>query len=233
MRRLTLTGAAFAGALALVVAGLIVGGLNEHRRTAFSVDVPAATPVARLTAGRPVCQRPVSVPSAFSAVRLWIASRSLHPVPVTLSVRGRGRTPFDIGGQLSMPAGVVPGALTSATANFGRTVSAGALIELCLRAAGGGPLYLFGAGPTIGSGVISPAPSAGPQAASLVFLSPHSRSVLALLPTMLDRAALFRPTWMGAWTYWVLLAGLVAAVLLLGASVAATARADAGSDSPS
>jgi hypothetical protein len=231
MRRLTVTGAAFVGTLVLVVAGLIVGGLGDHQRTAFSVDVPAGVPVARLTAGRRVCQGPIAVPRAFSGVRVWIVPTASHPAPVTVSVRRTGADAARIGGQLGITAGVVPGALASPAANFSRSVSAGGPVQLCLRAGTGAPLYLIGAQPTAGSGLISPAPSVGPGAASLIFLAPHSRSLLGLVPTMMARAALFRPTWMGAWTYWVLLAGLVAAVLLLGASVVSTARAEADSAS--
>lgn len=233
MRRLTLTGAAFAGALVLVAAGLIVGGLSDRQRTAFSVDVPAGGPVARLTAGRRFCQGPIAVPRAFSGVRVWIVPTTSHPASVTVSVRRTGPDAVRVAGQLGIPVGVVPGALASPAAGFSRPVSSGGPVQLCLRSGTGAPLYLIGAQPTSGSGLISPSPPAGPGAASLVFLAPRSRSVLGLVPTMMARAALFRPTWMGAWTYWVLLAGLVAAVLLLGASVVATARAEAESDSVS
>jgi len=38
------------------------------------------------------------------------------------------------------------------------------------------------------------------------------RSLLSELPASLERAALFRPGWMGAWTFWLLLAALVIGV---------------------
>jgi hypothetical protein len=41
------------------------------------------------------------------------------------------------------------------------------------------------------------------------------RSLLALLPDVFDRASLFRPGWVGAWTYWLLLVALVIGVPVL------------------
>ena len=42
-----------------------------------------------------------------------------------------------------------------------------------------------------------------------------NRSLLALLPDVFERASLFRPGWVGAWTYWLLLVALVIAVPVL------------------
>ena len=42
-----------------------------------------------------------------------------------------------------------------------------------------------------------------------------NRPLLALLPDAFERASLFRPGWVGAWTYWLLLVALVIAVPVL------------------
>jgi hypothetical protein len=44
---------------------------------------------------------------------------------------------------------------------------------------------------------------------TLEFFRPQQRSLLRVLPQMFDRASLFRAPWLGAWAYWVLLAGIV------------------------
>jgi hypothetical protein len=46
----------------------------------------------------------------------------------------------------------------------------------------------------------------------LTFLRDEPRSMAALVPEAFERAARFRPGWVGAWTFWILL-GLVAAGL--------------------
>jgi hypothetical protein len=68
----------------------------------------------------------------------------------------------------------------------------------------GGTLNIGGAAPTLDGRPIGAARLAVwflPKAGS-------KRSLLAALPTVFDRAALFRPSWVGSWTYYVLL-GLV------------------------
>ena len=53
---------------------------------------------------------------------------------------------------------------------------------------------------------------------SLVMLPAHPRSLLSMVPTAFARAALFKASWVGTWTFWVL-----AAALLAGFAVAAAA----------
>ena len=57
------------------------------------------------------------------------------------------------------------------------------------------------------------------------------RSLLALLPDAFDRASLFRPGWVGAWTYWCLLAALAVGVPLLLVRALASAADEDESDS--
>jgi hypothetical protein len=53
-----------------------------------------------------------------------------------------------------------------------------------------------------------------------------NRSLLALLPDVFDRASLFRPGWVGAWTYWLLLVALVIGVPVLLSRALASASAE-------
>ncbi|HWH10443.1 MAG TPA: DUF2142 domain-containing protein [Solirubrobacteraceae bacterium] len=65
----------------------------------------------------------------------------------------------------------------------------------------GGTLNIGGPPPTLDGQPI------GPARLAVWFLPPAGakRSLAAQLPTVFDRAALFRPSWVGAWTYYVLL----------------------------
>jgi hypothetical protein len=58
-----------------------------------------------------------------------------------------------------------------------------------------------------------------------------NRSLLALLPDVFDRASLFRPGWVGAWTYWLLLVALVIGVPVLLSRALASASDEDESDS--
>jgi hypothetical protein len=57
-----------------------------------------------------------------------------------------------------------------------------------------------------------------------------NRSLLALLPDAFDRASLFRPGWVGGWTYWLLLVALVIGVPVLLSRALASASAEDEAD---
>ena len=64
-----------------------------------------------------------------------------------------------------------------------------------------------------------------PTDIALIFERDHARSALALVPTAFERAALFKPPWMGTWLVWALAAAVLLAVPLL---IAAALRATDG-----
>jgi hypothetical protein len=76
------------------------------------------------------------------------------------------------------------------------------------------------------------ASGAGRSALALLFLREHPRSLLSLVPTIFRRASLFRPGWVGPWTYWLLSAALLGAFGLAGVAVTRAARSDETSHSP-
>jgi hypothetical protein len=53
-----------------------------------------------------------------------------------------------------------------------------------------------------------------------------NRSLLALIPDAFDRASLFRPGWVGGWTYWLLLVALVIGVPVLLSRALASASSE-------
>ena len=53
------------------------------------------------------------------------------------------------------------------------------------------------------------------------------QSLFSMLPTIFRRAMLFRPTWVGAWTFWLLAAAVLGAFALGAVAVARASSADA------
>jgi hypothetical protein len=60
-----------------------------------------------------------------------------------------------------------------------------------------------------------------PLSLAITALSPHPHSLLSEVPTIFERAGLFRFSWIDSWTFWALLAGLAVAAVLCGVAVAA------------
>jgi hypothetical protein len=61
---------------------------------------------------------------------------------------------------------------------------------------------------------------------SLVLFEPSRHSLLAALPTAFSRAALFRFSWVGPWTFWVLTLALLGTIGACGWALVAATRAD-------
>jgi hypothetical protein len=72
-----------------------------------------------------------------------------------------------------------------------------------------------------------PGPQAG-QAFSLVLLSPRDRSWFDALSTAFSRASLWRPSWVGRWTFWLLTVALLGTFGLAAFAAVAAADEDAG-----
>ena len=110
-----------------------------------------------------------------------------------------------------------------------RTIPSGRRIQVCLRSRGPGTVDLMGA-PLPNRALVEDdgTLSGSRQAAiALLFLRPHPRSVLSLVPTIFRRASLFRPSWVGPWAYWLLTAAFLSTFGLAGLATARAVRADA------
>ena len=104
-------------------------------------------------------------------------------------------------------------------------IPSGKRISVCLHNHGPSSTTVLGSGTNPLSGTVTIANKADPQAMALLFLEPHERSLLSLVPTALRRASLFRPGWIGAWTFWAL-----GVALLLGFGVLTIAVVRAAQD---
>jgi len=215
-----------AGAIALLATaalGLLalmgVAALDK-RDLAFTIGVVPTTPAAKLRPGQTVCQTNITVPTAFTRVRVRAGSPGGPGQPLAIGVR---RFPSNRSLTSGRLAGGYPYA-TELSARVGR-VAAGQRISVCLTNAGQRREEVWG-----NSSVASLPTQAWlgrrvlPTDVTLVFLTDGSRSMLSQLPDVFDRASVFRPGWVGPWVYWLLTAlALVGAPLLLARALADSA----------
>lgn len=216
-RRSTIT--AFALATALALAGLIAAAAGDHRDTAFSPGVPDNVPVALLLPGQTLCQGPITAQATFSGVQAWL--RPAHALDVEIrDARGGRRLAAGRIATTPTPTGEV-------TIGFGpRSVPRGTRFAVCLRNVATERLSLEGGPPTGESGSLEISGTRQRAAIALLFLRPHPPTLLALIPTVFRRASLFKLGWVGPWTFWLLLAGLLGAFAVAGVAVAEAVRAD-------
>ncbi len=193
------------GLLGILVALLVPGdyytGTNSVRARGFVVEV---APNQRL------CLPRLSIPAETSRVQMEVFAPMARP-PLDLELQaGRERltaaAPPLAGPGVSKVDFAIPARPESPEAVEG---------SLCVRnaAALGGPVVAFGG--TDGAVRSEPPPTleGGPldrQIAVWYLPAPGSeRSKLAMLPAVMERATLFRPGWVGTWTPWLLVFGLV------------------------
>jgi len=224
---------AFVLASGLGLAGLAVSAAWGKRWTAFSVRVPASGFAVLLQPNQQACQTPVKVSTSTGGFETWIYSGSVPGpalgVTVTDARNGKllavGRIPPS--DRETTPPSGFPSPISTRT-RFNATVPAGKRITVCFLNLGTTAVALMGSGgPSDTSGAITvPATSHG-QAISLLFLRPHPQSLFSMLPTVFRRAMLFRPTWVGAWTFWLLAGALLGSFALGALAIARASAADA------
>lgn len=202
--------------LVVLLVGLIclaTAGLTEQRSTAFSVDVPAPDPVAIVSPGQRVCQRSIAVTAASDGLTVWMAPGPTAGALFDITLSGAGSPA--VRATLRPKSSTATTGLAALTARFSPAIGAGRHVTLCLRSTGRRVVELLGDPARAGSGALVLGGKTSPYSLALVFRSSHPHSVLSLIPTMFERAALFKPDWVGAWTFWVLL-GAILAVSVLG-----------------
>ncbi|NLT05440.1 MAG: hypothetical protein GXY03_03925 [Solirubrobacterales bacterium] len=193
--------------LAVAAVGLVcllVVAATDERDLAFTLGVAPGGVAADLPPGGRACQTPVAVPAAFDGVEVKLGThrRPGPPFEVEVVASDGGQTVATGRAAAGYPDNTV------VEVELAREVPAGSDVDVCVANRGRGDLAVYG-GPELakrGSGVRVGGNDV-PTDMTLVFTRPGS-SAASLLPTVFDRAALFRPGWVGAWVFW-LLAGLV------------------------
>jgi len=196
----------------LAIAGLVIAAAMDRRDLAFTPGVPMLGPVVQLDPGRQVCQRSLRVKAPFRAVELIPG-----PAPI---VRGRlGVRVVDVRSGDVLGRGVVPSGQRGGRpvkARIGKVAGA-RLIDVCINDLGPRPVTLAGgrAESVPGSRLTRGTKEIEGYALSLRFFRDRPRSVLAQVPLIFRRAALFRPSVVGSWTFWALAALVALGVPLL------------------
>ncbi len=199
----------------LGAATLVAVAATKRDEVAFTVGLPAVRVAETAMPGGDLCRRDIDVAAAFSSVRLPVGTFGRSGPALAISVLD-DRTGRLLGGG-RIPAGYTDN--SSVQTRVG-TIPAELRIRVCVRDLGGDPVALLGSPPgTLAGKLADPSRRAEP---AVVFLAAEPASTLARVPVALRRAATFKPGWVGPWTFWVLLAGMVVGLpLLLAAGIRA------------
>ena len=201
---------AIAAMLAIVLGGvfvLVLIAAGDERERAFRLPAGDGQPVAKLAPGDTACQRPLTSEGDFRSVVFTAGAARRTRLTVRAIPLDAGRRPPAL-----EQAELAPGK-SAERVRFDRTVRREERFALCVRNSGRGLAALYGAqarpddvSALTGDGTRDNADI------GLLFLREQPRSVLSDLPEMFERAALFRPGFIGAWTFWLLFLGVVIGV---------------------
>jgi hypothetical protein len=205
-------------ALAGVVV-LVLAALRPTTERTFALGVPNAGQVAVIRAGTRVCESPITSPAAFREVGIFGGPPPGPPAGVAriAVVVSNARTHQVIG-----RASLVATATGEHAARLGASIDAGTPVRICLIGRSG-TFSLLGTGSPRPAARISGAPAG--MEFSVVLLRPGV-SLLGSLPTAFARASLFKLSWIGSWTFWVLLGALLATIPLGAVAIALVADED-------
>jgi hypothetical protein len=192
-RLATLAAVATLGVLAVLVAAVL-----DDRETAFTVGLPPVRIAAELQPGERICRTDIDVPAEFSRVRLFAASFG-RPGPALGVTAGRARGTVEKG---YPDNSAVEASLSE--------VAEGERIDVCVTNEGDSRVALRGSPPDTPPPYLGD-PNLEPQI-GVAFLRDEPRSMAALVPAAFQHASRFRPAWIGAWTFWVLLVMVAAGV---------------------
>lgn len=201
----------------IVVLGVIAaGGLQPIARRSFSLRSPNQFSLVTLGPARGICEGPIRSPRPFDAVSIWGATPTGS---ADLRIAARDANTGRLLGEGQLTARHVE---TEQRTQLGRRVATQSPVRVCVRVE-------RGAFTIAGSQAVDPRVALSGklrgQEFSLLLLAGH-HSLLDSLPLAFSRAALFRPSWVGVWTYWGLALGLVLALAVIALTLIAAAAAD-------
>lgn len=200
-------------AVVLVMVALVVAAALDDRDVAFETGLPAFDLVGAIGPGNDVCVGDIDVPADFQRVRLVVGRERAQPLRVVATDEVSGRR---------VAAGRYPGGLPNRGGNVELglgDVPAGGRIEVCVVNEGDAEQRIFGSPPD--------RDATRPPELAVVFVAEPPPSLLSLIPTVVERSALFKPGWYGEWTTWLLLAAAALFVpFLLGRALSAAYASD-------
>jgi hypothetical protein len=208
---------ALIGPAVIAVVALLVAGSQGLAVRTLALGAPNQVTVALLHPSTRVCEGPATSPGSIRGVGVW-GTYTGGSVRLTVDVQDAGTRKVLASGELEATTQE-----NQYTARLARAVPGGRSLRICLT--GGLGAFSLAVSPAVHPNVVMT--GKGPaQEFSLVLLSDGRRSLLSSLPTAFSRAALFRPSWVGSWTFWLLAIALLAMFGLGAAAVASAAAAD-------
>jgi hypothetical protein len=205
-RALALVAVVAAGVVALVIVQV-----SQSSTLAFTLGAAPQAPLAKVDSRQTVCQNTINVPpsSAFDRVALQVGTNGRPGSRLDVTILRR-RVPIAAGTLRAGYPDVPPGG-GFRTIPVGH-VAGGQQIEVCVTNQGQHAVSLYGSG-ELANRVSNATLNGNPTNYDLALLFERpSRSRASLIGDVFQRASLFRPGFVGAWTYWVLAALMVLAV---------------------
>jgi hypothetical protein len=198
-------------ALALAVLGVAIAGLRE-KSLAFTLGVVPAIAVAPLQPAGEICQQPIGVPpgAGFDRVRFVLGTYNRRGPRLAVTVRDAQTNA--ILGQGALPGGYGDIAQEPSHEVAVGHVPADRAVSVCIANRGDRKVAVWGNADIAAPGTVATRDGA-PQGydLTLVFLR-KPRPLLTEAGAIAQRAVVFKPDWMGAWTVWLLWALVVVAV---------------------
>jgi hypothetical protein len=237
-RRATIIGVSTAFAVGLVI--LVAGALATKSRVVENVGVIPLYPVAPIAKGQEACQAPIGLADDVDRVRFNVGVFGKPGVPLEVTIRAAGTA-------IVLGRGHVAGGWLDV--GKPREVSVGHIeanqrVAACVRNLGTRRAFVYGdlyGGTVVPIGPLGLRPTPSNTSAQIdgvdipgdiavSFVSAKPRSLLTRLPGVFRHAAVFRPAFVGSWTFWLLF--LVAVFAVPAALLVALLRSDRAADPP-
>ena len=195
---------ALVGVAILVLAALVVSGLESTPVRTYALREPNESRAAHITPRRSACEAPVSGKGTTRGFEFFGGVASGDP-RVIVKVFSLHRNALIASGRVRDPL-----AASEPDVRLDRPVAGGESLRVCVEVRGHGAYDLNGAAATYPSthttGVLR-----GTQF-SLLLTRPGTP--IGSLPRAFRRASIFRPSWIGSWLFW-LLSGLLAVAFII------------------
>lgn len=203
----------------LAVAALVVAASRGQAIRAYALDVPDMSVVAAVQPSQQVCEGPITSHYAFRRVGIWTQSPRAFGVDTVVVEAATDRRVLASSDRM-----IVGPNQAEQTPRLSRPVPADRSIVVCVQ--GQRNRIVVWGSQAARSGVTATGVPAGQQFSLVLLTDPGNGSLLSWLPTAFGRAALWHPSWVGTWTFWLLAAALVAAFGVGVIAVNAAASAD-------
>ena len=196
------------GGCAAAVLGVLLAASLDERKLAFTLGVRSTGRIVEIPPGDVACQGPIAVPADFATVEFGLGTY-VRPGP-ELGIEVRDVESRDVVGRGTLPAGYPDN--QKHLVDLGE-IPEGQTVSVCLRNEGARKVAVY-AGKPDGSFTSEASVDGKPRRYDMdfIFYRDEATSMLNLVPTAFERAALWLPSAVRGWIIW-LLGGLVVFVV--------------------